>query len=190
MEQQESLVIRAPLSGQVISDDLAPLMNTFVSPGHLICSIGTRNQMGIRALISQHDFDAFHSKVGEAIDVHIWGYGPWHFSAKLEQVNPRAQSHLPHPAFSATNGGPVDVMFVAPTNGESVDHEPTTQANYEMVAPRFLGEVRLPANNGSLKAGQLGFVSFRTHRATVGEVVSEMTTQWLRKMRHQNQRQE
>jgi len=181
LQQQKNLEIRAQISGQVLADELDVLLGTFLSPGHKVCSIGSTENKKVTTLIAQHDFELFKNRTGSEVDVHVWGHGPGYFKANLDQVNPRARVTLPHPAFNSTSGGPLTVKYRPPTSDED-ENQP-----FELVDPRFLGQITLSDDSSHLfRAGQMGTVSFRTTRGTVGEVVSETTVAWLRKMRQQN----
>ena len=182
LEQQKNLEIRAQISGQVLADDLEVLLGTYLSPGHKVCSLGSLENKKVNALISQHDFELFQNRTGNEVDVHVWGHGPGYFKAKLDQVNPRARASLPHPAFNSTIGGPLAVKYRPPT-AEGDEDQP-----FELVDPRFFGEITLSNDSSHLfRAGQMGTVSFRTSRGTVGEVLSESTVAWFRKMRRLHQ---
>ena len=187
LTQQQQLEVRAPVAGQILADNLDFLMGSFVSPGHLICSIGSLENKRIEALISQHDLEKFEARKGMQVDVHLWGSQPGFFGATLDQINPRAEVELPHPAFGSTTGGPLAVKFRA--IGDSDLSEPSNDFPYELIVPRFLGKVRPPESEAkSLRPGQMGTVSIRTARGTIGEVLCEGTISWFRKIRKQNQR--
>jgi putative peptide zinc metalloprotease protein len=183
LEQQYDLEIRAQVSGQVLADDLDVLSGTYLAPGHKLCSLGSLANKKINALIAQRDFELFQNRIGNEVDVHVWGNGPGYVKAKLDQVNPRARVTLPHPAFNSASGGPLTVKYRPPS-----DTDEKQDPRFELVDPRFLGEVTLSDDGSQLfRAGQPATVSFRTSRGTVGEVLSENTVAWFRKMRQQKQ---
>ncbi len=191
-QQKRGLEIRAGIAGQVIADEMRNLEGVYLPAGHLLCSIGMEGPMEVHALVSQHDFERFSERTGAEIDVHIWGHGPADFVATLDQVNPRARVRLPHPAFSSTNGGPLPVKYRSSSssgsshgNGERAGDK-SRQQPFELVDPRFAAVVSLTGNQSTgLCAGQPGFVSFRTSRGTVGEVVGERCLNWFRTLRRQ-----
>jgi multidrug resistance efflux pump len=186
LEQQVALEIRAPIAGQIIADDLEVLLGTYLAPGHKICSIGSVQSKRITALIAQHDFDMFEAKSGSDVDVHIWGEGICYFKAVLDQVYPRARVKLPHPAFGSSAGGPLAVKYSSPSTSHQTDQE--AGEPFELVDPRFVAQVSLSAGTSSrLLPGQTGYISFRTARGKVGEVLYEKTANWFRRMRNQNQ---
>ncbi|MEM7455660.1 MAG: biotin/lipoyl-binding protein [Planctomycetota bacterium] len=175
------LELRSTISGQVIAEDLENLKDLYVAPGQMICSIGKEGSKEVHALVSQMDFERFSSREGEEVDVHLTGQGIGHFEATLLRVNPGAKLQLPHPAFSSTNGGPLPVRYR--TTDESFDSA-ERQLAYELVNPRFLATVSLGnAESADLRAGQPGFISFRTTRGTVGDVLAHSLSNWLQKMR-------
>lgn len=187
LEQKDNLQIRAQITGQIIADDLDVLLGTYLAPGHKICSIGSNQHKRVQALIAQHDFELFQNRTGSEVNVHIWGQGPGYFQAILEQVNPRARVSLPHPAFASTAGGPLPVKY-RPLKTEDDTLDVDEEQPFELVDPRFVGQIALRADDGArLFPGQPGTVSFRSARGSVGEVLSEKTVSWLRRMRTQSQ---
>ncbi len=179
--QQENLEVRAKSSGIVDADDLDALLGQYLAPGHMLCTIQTDSQKEVHAMISQHDFESFQQRIDEDVDVHIWGMGTGYFSARMSHLNPRGRVDLPHPAFSATAGGPLPVKYRAPDAQQSDDQGPL-----ELVDPHFLARVKLSDSDSKrFRSGQPAIVSFRTKRGSIGEVLSEKVTIWLRKMRQQ-----
>ena len=128
--------------------------------------------------------ELFRGQLGKPIDVHIWGTGTGHFDATLNHVNPRAQIDIPHPAFSATAGGALPVKY----RTLAADDLGSEQSQVELVAPRFFARIELSTSDSQrLKSGQPGFVSFRTSRGSIGEVLTEKISIWIRNMRKLSQ---
>ena len=187
LQQQAKLEIRAPMDGQIMADELDSLLETYLSPGHKLCSIGSYETKKVQALIAQEDFELFQSKTGERVDIHIWGQGLGYFPATLVQVNPRARVALPHPAFSSTTGGPLPVKYRAPATAGNAVQEDEEQP-FELVDPRFVAQISLNSSKANqLFPGQLGTVSFRGSRGTIGEVLYEKVARWLSQARKQSQ---
>lgn len=175
--EMQKLEIRAPRSGQLLAENLDAAVGTYLPPGHHLLSIGSNANKEVLALISQHDVEHFQARQGSELDVHIWGFGSGHVPAMLDQVNPRGQLELPHPAFSSTTGGPLAVKYRPPSEDEE-------QQEFELVNPHFLAQVSLSERDSQrLRSGQTGFISFRTSRGSVGEVLSEKLVNWFRQQR-------
>ena len=180
-EEMNQLEIRAPRSGQLIAENFDSLIGMHLPPGHLLLSIGSDENKEVLGLVSQHDVELFQERQGQPIDVHVWGFGAGHVPAELDLVNPRGQFDLPHPAFSSTTGGPLAVKYIPPSAEEE-------QQDFELVQPRFLARVTLSKEDSQrMHSGQMGFISFRTCRGSIGEVLAEKATHWFRQQREMTQ---
>lgn len=186
-EQLKGLEVRATTDGIIVADDLNVLKGTYLSAGHKFCSIGSGSRKEIHALVSQRDFEQFQNRSGGAVDVLVWGQGQSYFPAVLSQVNPRARVELPHPAFSSVVGGPLPVKYSSLASKESQNQDDGFQSEksqFELIRPHFLARVELnEADSKRLHAGQPAMVSFRATRGSVGDVISEWISNWLRKLR-------
>jgi putative peptide zinc metalloprotease protein len=183
-QQLASLTVVANFDGVLVADELESQLGVYLAPGQKICNIESDSEKEIHAMIGQRDRELFQNRVGQAVDVHVWGMGPGHFTAGLRDLNPRGRLDLPHPAFGATSGGPLPVKYRPPSGNE----EESEQAPMELVDPHFFARVELPAAIGKeLKSGQPAFISIRTSRGSVGEVLSEKVATWIRNMRKLNQ---
>lgn len=182
-DQQMNLEIRAVDDGIVVADDLDSQLGTYLALGHRLCTIESDARKEVHAMVSQHDFELFQQRLGQPIEVHVWGSGPGYFQASLRDLNPRARVDVPHPAFSATSGGPLPVKYRRPSANESKSDELV-----ELVDPRFFARIELSAGDSRrLKSGQPAMVSFRTSRGSVGDVLVESISIWIRNVRKRNQ---
>jgi putative peptide zinc metalloprotease protein len=186
-EQLKGLEVRATIDGIIVADDLSVTMGTYLSAGHKFCSIGSASRMEVHALVSQRDFEQFQNRSGGPVDVLVWGQGRSYFPAVLSQVNPRARVELPHPAFSSVVGGPLPVKYRSLTSEESqkqADEFRSERSQFELIRPHFLARVVLSETDSRrLHAGQPAMVSFRSTRGSIGDVISELITSWLRELR-------
>jgi putative peptide zinc metalloprotease protein len=183
-KQQQNLEIRSLADGIVEANELNSQLGAYFGPGQKLCTVESDARKEIHALVAQHDFELFEQFLGQPIDVHVWGTGPGYFQANLQDLNPRARVDVPHPALAATAGGPLPVKYRRPSTDES---EPSEQL-VELVDPHFLARVELSAlDSRRLKSGQPAVISFRTSRGSIGEVVVERVSLWIRKLRKRNQ---
>jgi putative peptide zinc metalloprotease protein len=184
--QLEDLEIRAQETGMIVADDLDSMVGVYLSAGHMLCRIGSNEHKEVKALVSQTDIKKFQDRDGAAVDVLITGNGTQRFSAVLNQVNPRANVELPHEAFSSMVGGPMPVRSRSSAPDTFAGGE--NQDQFQLVRPHFLARVSLsPLDSRKFRAGQAATVSFRAKRGSVGDVISEKVTNWLRNMRSQIQ---
>ena len=184
-QRKNELVVLAPIDGLILYDDQENPTGTYIVPGHRICQIAPERHKELRALVSQHDLELFKQRIGTDVDVHVWGTGTGYVSARLVHLDPRGRIDLPHPAFSAMAGGPLAVRLL-PQDPNSTQPEALPVA---LVSPHFLAKVRLPGElSEELLTGQPASVSFRTSRGSIGDVLSEKITLWIRTLR-KNSRQ-
>ena len=180
IKQKEQLEIRASAPGIIVGESLESLAGVYVSPGHKLCSLEPSESKEVHALVAQQDFELFQSRVGESVQVHVWGEGYGYLDAKLSQVNPRGRVDLPHPAFGASAGGPLPVRY----QQASENSEEETEVEVALVDPHFLARVSIDSTTSlRLRSGQPAFVSFRANRGSIGQVASEKLTQWIRTLR-------
>jgi putative peptide zinc metalloprotease protein len=181
LSQQRDLELISTGDGVVVGDDLHCLPGVYFGPGHMVCSVESESEKEVQAMVSQYDFELFQNRVGEPVDIHIWGEGSGYFQASLEHVNSRGRVDLPHPAFSAMSGGPLPVQYQAPD-----PNQPESDSQVALISPHFLAQVTLSDDDSArLKSGQPAIVSFRANRGTFGSVLKEKITQWIRVMREQ-----
>ena len=185
--QLKALEVRATTDGIIVADDLPAMLGTYLSVGQKFCSIGSVSHMEVHALVAQRDFEPFQNRSGQRVDVIVWGEGRSYFPAVLCQVNPRARVELPHPAFSSMAGGPLPVKYSNPMAKEAnqdADEFRNDSSQFELIRPHFLARVQLSETDGKyLRAGQPAMVSFRATRGSLGDVISEWISSWLRQLR-------
>ncbi len=79
------------------------------------------------------------------------------------------------------------VKYQSPTTAESRQQAGEYRSEgtqFELIRPHFLVRVALSeADSKRFHAGQPALVSFRATRGSIGEVISELVTSWLRDLR-------
>lgn len=178
-EKQEhfgQLTVTATVSGTIVAGDLASTLGTYMAPGRELMLIGSKKE--VRALVAQDEYELFVKHTGEIVRVHIWGTGNDDLDCQLKEINPRASVQLPHPAFSSTAGGPLTVKLNPQSEGDE-------RQSWELVEPRFMANIGLDSAN-TFEAGQMGYIEFRTRRGTIGSVLHERASRWLRKRLDEN----
>jgi putative peptide zinc metalloprotease protein len=174
--QVDHLTIRAPRSGHVIGRQFALLLGRHVEEGDEIAAIGDEAAKELRVSVSQDDHDVFRACVGQAVVARI---GPAvRLRAPLDSLDPRGRLDPLHPALCAALGGPLPVRQEEdPAADDGQDRGP----RYVLLNPRFTATVRLtPAESRQVRAGQLGRVSIRAYRKSIGRHLYEMVARWVR----------
>ena len=172
-QQLAALRVIAPAAGIVIHGELDALKGNYVHSGDVLLSIGNLADKQVVAMIRQLDVGDFRAREGEAVDVHVRGTGTTRVTGRLTRVNPRAQTRIIHPAFSATVGGEL------PVAAKAASLETGDDQKLELLEPHFMALVELdPRSLTDLRAGHAGFISFRTQQGSLGGVLTDTVTTW------------
>lgn len=172
--QVGQLTVRATTSGKIMGRALSWLEGTYVEEGATIAFLGNEGQKELRLSVSQEDLDAFHALLDRPVKVQLSHRSP--FRSMLVKMEPRAQLTPPHPALSASMGGPLAVR----RSGWNADQSPGQRAAYELLAPRFTGIVRLSeAQSLALHAGQLATVTARSYDRSIGSHLYQLISRWI-----------
>ncbi len=134
-KQIESLEVRAPIAGRVMSRSLSSLSDTFASEGAELLAIGDESRKEFHASLAQEDVASL--RPDEPLSVRLPGVGLLH--ATVAQVTPRASHKPPHAALTAPAGGPLAVRS-ASTSQEGAENE------FEFPEPRVTIHLQLTAS--------------------------------------------
>jgi putative peptide zinc metalloprotease protein len=115
-----SLNLRAPLAGQVLTPDLGSQLGRFFDSGQKIVSVGDPDTLEAIALVKQVDAESLTKHMNSPVKVHVWGARFSRLPARIHSIDPRATKTLPHEAFASPNGGP---LAVAPADSVKGDGE-------------------------------------------------------------------
>lgn len=178
----DNLIVRAPAAGTLVAKNLESLVGTYLAAGTELGAIGDQNDKNLRVSIAQDDLQGFKDRVGELVSVVV-PHAPT-IRGRLREVDPRASARPSHLAFCAANHGPIAVR----RSVESQDDESAAEGSLEYLAPRFVGIVDLAAaDQKALACGQLGTVSCRPFRETVGRHLVATVGDWLERLQQRAQ---
>ncbi len=164
----DGLTLTAPCAGVVVARDLENLPGAYIRRGQEVLWIVGENRKVIRLSVDQQDVDAFRRAVGRTVtvDMRYWCRGV--FTGRLVRVDPRASRAVPHPAFSAAWGGPLDVRPGGTGGGPGTP----APAAYEFFQPRFAAEVEAPPSAlQALRVGELARVRIRGNSRRLADIV-------------------
>jgi hypothetical protein len=171
--QVEQLVARAPVGGRIISRNLDSRIGIHLDEGDEILAIGNEEKKELRIAVSQRNHDLFQAYLGELVQVHMRPHKP--FRGRLALLEPQARLEPTHAALCASMAGPLAVRPISSASPHGDGEQ------YELVEPHFTGSVRLsPTQGARLKAGQVGRVSIRPLRESLGGHLLGALTDWLR----------
>lgn len=147
--QFDSLTIKAPIDGQVMSRQLDWLKNTYAHEGDELLTIGNDSQKDFIVSVAQEDGSQL--KPGTAISLRLTGNNT--LTSTVRQITPRASHVPPHGAITVMAGGPLPVR-------QRTDEKPNPTANdlpYEFPEPRVTARLALsPDESATLTAGTTG----------------------------------
>ncbi|NQT11230.1 MAG: biotin/lipoyl-binding protein [Planctomycetes bacterium] len=170
----QRLSVRAPRDGNIVRRNLDALLGTYLDTGDEIASIGHEQSKELRLSISQNDLEVFAERIGKPLRVNLPGQPS--LCTMLSSVIPRASLQLSHPALAAANGGPLPVRNVSPQTGNA------SGESCELVVPRFTGIAPLTETASvKLRAGQMGTVSCRPCRESIGAHIYSSLARWVRR---------
>lgn len=157
-EQQEALVVRSPVAGQIVSRGLSRLLGRRVDEGTQLALIGDESKKEVLAAVDQSAAMLFESPSLHEVSVDLHGKRTTVERAEM-QLDPRAELALLHPALSVEHGGSVPVVR---RERPQLDGKPTT-IEPEHVEPflRLHGRLK-PADAARMQAGRTAVVYART----------------------------
>lgn len=147
--QLDSLTIRAPSAGRVMSRTLKWKLGTYATEGAELLSIGDEQQKEFRASLSQTDADALAGE--QVVSLRLPSVG--RMSANLRRINPRASHTPPHAALTSVAGGSIPVREIAAERQRD-------GVKFEFVEARLTADFQLEAASAlTLPAGTTGQVT-------------------------------
>jgi putative peptide zinc metalloprotease protein len=166
------LRIHAPVAGRVVARNLKNLIDTYVSEGSELLAIGDERWKELRLSISHDEVANIQSLVGQPVRFRL-NVGGLH-QGTLTRIELRASRQLPHPAFSATVGGPLVVQE---------NSEPTRSKAPQLVAPRFPAVVTItPAVGDMLACGDRGYALLGRYHESLGTHLWRRMTLWFERL--------
>ena len=166
-QRTEGLQIRAPIAGRVVARNLPQSVGTYVAEGDEILSVADESGKELVVSVAQEQIDTIMPRVGDSIRFRIGDR--WARVGTLDRLDPRASTNLPHPAMSASVGGPLAV-----TQGDA-----QSEAQMRLAESRFRGTVALTsAVCQDLGGGEQGYAMFGLRRESVGEFLWVRLHRW------------
>ena len=176
----EKLEIRAIRGGYVLALDLEEKLDTYLQPGDEVLSIGNPEKIHGIALAHQEDLGWLKDQQGADVQLFIWGRDKDEvIDGTVKRVNPRARDDLPHPAFSAGNGGPLAV--VPREQVEAGDSETIEDGEWKLTTPRVPIEIEFcQEDRTTLMAGQAGDMFIRGRHENMGSYLANKMIRFVR----------
>lgn len=153
-KRQEGLLVRAGTTGQIVSRNLERMSGTYLEEGQELLTIGLEDQKELRLSIGQAELQTALPWCRHELPIRVGTRSL--VAGTLQRINPRASRTLPHPAMSATSGGPLAVVENDDTNESTKSRNPLRLTEH-----RFDGVVALgPEQSRMLRCGERATVSF------------------------------
>lgn len=182
--QFNSLSIRAPIAGRVMSRTLKWKLGTYATEGTELVTIGDESQKEFRASLSQTDADAL--RAAPRATLHLPSIG--RLEAEARRINPKASFTPPHAALTSVTGGPLAVREV-PVERQRQNEK------FEFAEPRQTADFPLDASESArFPVGKTGRVTLSAQAYgslgaglywTVRNHVDQQLQAALRESRHQ-----
>lgn len=176
LEQLESLTVRAPVSGRVMSRSLIWSRGTFAESGNELLAIGDDSRKELRVSISQEDArwlevssDRNHPRT---INVRLRSSGV--VQGTVERILPGATRTPIHESLTAPAGGPLSVK-------ENNDDSESERQRFVLTEPRVTAIVQLPDEVSELlSAGAFGQIQLTTSETpSIAEATTRIARGWI-----------
>jgi putative peptide zinc metalloprotease protein len=167
--QSSGQLVRAPVSGRIVARNLVQRVGSYVQEGAELLTVADESRKELVISIGQEEIDSIMPHVGEPIRFRVGSRMTR--AGRLDRLDPRASTALPHPALSASVGGPLAV-----TERE----DGSKQAKLRLVEPRFRGVINLtPDVCRDLGAGEQGYAILGLRRVSIGAFVGDRFHRWF-----------
>ena len=166
----------------MVATNLESLVGEYLRMGTELGVGGDQADKNLWVSIDQDHLAGFKDRVGEIVSIVMPNVRTIH--GRLQVVDPRASVRPSHQAFCAVNHGPIAVR----RSDTPTDVEAGADISLEYFAPRFIGIVDLaPGDQHELACGQIGIVSCRPFRETIGQHLVATVQDWLEQLRRRTQ---
>ena len=175
----QSLTVSAPTNGIIAANEIESRQGTVLTAGDRLMVMGADDREMIYGLVDQSDIDAFRNRVGENVQVHVWGNGLAYFTGQIKRVLPRASNDLSHQALGAHAGGPLTVRAKEQGNQNE-------QSQVELIEPRFPIHIQFAGCSAErVLPGQAGYARLNYRSGTVGKVLIQSVSDWIKRKREE-----
>jgi putative peptide zinc metalloprotease protein len=173
-----ALVATAPVSGRIVGRNLASLPGRWLDPGDEIVTVASGEAKELLLSIREEDIESVAGLLGREIRLRLRGR-PGEWAGRLDRIESRATTAVPHPALAATGGGPLALRAQSDPlrerenelarqttvpSGSSADFTglEAPASPQELARPRFIAKAALvdPADASAWLAGEWGYVRF------------------------------
>lgn len=170
----DALVIRAPVAGQIVGRDFGGLLGKYLRVGDTIAVVGSEDAKELLVAVPHGDAAAFQHNVGHETRARLAGAAWTTFRARLDSVEPAAQTTSPHDALSARAGGPLAERMLE--NDDRRDEAPS----YALLTPCYRAHVRLsPEQSRSVLAGQVATVRLVAPETCLASRLARQACDWF-----------
>lgn len=155
-EQLDSMQIKTPVDGEILTPRLDELKNRYVHHGTELIQIGSRNSKEILVSIGEDEIDQYESAAQQNGPLRVCFRGGQWIDVKATAILPRGSREVPHPAMAATAGGPLAV---------TAKQDDQQGSGVELLTPRFEAIVPIPPGKSDLvRCGEVGYLGLQDKR--------------------------
>lgn len=204
-ELVDTLEIRAPRPGIVHGDRIDALPGRFLQAGETVATVIPEETPELLMTVSEDDIGSFRRRRNDGVALRLRGH-QGHVDAKIERVEARATTSLPHLALGAVSGGPLALRQRATmqsererglarerfpgadssTVGISADPEEEALAGQELVRPRLVAHAEIESeeilDELALNEGEWGYAKLTGgQQYRLGEWVVDKAYNWAKR---------
>lgn len=164
-----TLLIRAPRAGKVVSARLEQRLGTRLEEGEELLSVGDDGAKELQVAVPQRNLPTLRAWTSHSVRVML-PERP-RIAGTVSHLDPHASHRPPHPALGANWGGPLAVR--------ETRNSGTTENEFRLAEPHFRVTIQLPADTGKpLQTGQIAWVSFGNGDRTVLAALRQSWSDW------------
>ena len=171
----ESLQVRAPSAGRVLTRRLEELVGRELPAGSELMRIASVRQPEMVALVPQSEVASIRGREGQAVTGWLWGHSRW-IHGTIASIDVSATQSTPHPALTAEAGGPLPVMARDPLQTES---SMAKDSKWQLIEPQIEVTIRPATDSPPLAIGETGIVRLPIRRGTLGGYVASCVEGWF-----------
>lgn len=166
--QSVGLQVRAPVDGRIVARNLKQTLGTYVKEGTEILTVANESRKELILSVGQEEIDAIMPYVSGQTRFRIGSR--FAREGRLDRLEPRASTVLPHPAMSSAVGGSLSVT----------QQQDNGQTELRLVEPRFRGVITLsPEVCKDLGAGEQGYAMLGLRQESIGEFAWVRFHRWF-----------
>jgi hypothetical protein len=172
-DREDRLIVRAPVSGTVITTDLSTLVGQHYQIGQEVMLIADESSQEVVAYAGQKGTHVWLPEIGQRCAVRTRSDASSEFLATATRVTPRLSTRGAASALLAVNGGPLAANLTQDAHGSATWETTVTHAEAQLAIPS--------AQATQLRVGPTGYLESPDVAENLGTYLGQKIRRWLNK---------